>query len=316
MTNEFSLKSFFLGKTTLLIIMLLFSATFLNAQTVTFAQFFEANGSNDFAFVNNGANASFNTVSGGSAISFVYQNIAGLPGELSGPQAAHIYVTAATNTPATLNGNRTVQAFDQTFTIQILRDTPASLLIGSGSRTNLLTAVITSTGASTADLTGDNGGSSAAYTATTPNQILNFTSDFLDFSAPVTERNLALSFSSVEPSYSMGNGGFLRSFGAAGSGTFASNPGPIYNPPTAAASSVGGRVFNAKGRGVANARVILTESSGAAHAVLTNSFGYFKFPEVETGQTVVINVLSKQSLYSPKVLNITSELDGLSFLPE
>lgn len=316
MTRKFSLKSSFLGNITLIIIMLLFSATFLNAQTITFAQFLEVNGSNDFAFVNNGVNGSFNTVSGGSEISFVYQNIAGLPAELSGPQAAHIYVTAGTTTPAMLSGNRTVQSFDQTFTIQILRDTPASLLIGSGSRTNLLTAVITSNGITTADLTGEQGGSSAAYTATTPNQVLNFTSDFLDFTAPITERNLALSFSSVEPSYSTGNGGFLRSFGAAGSGTFASNPGPSYNPPTAAGSPIGGRVFNAKGRGVANARVILTESSGAAHAVLTNSFGYFKFPEVETGQTVIITVLSKQNTYSPKVLNVTSELDGLSFLPQ
>ncbi len=316
MTNEFSLKSSFLGKTTLLIVMMLFSATFLNAQTVTFAQFFEVNGSNDFAFINNGSSATFNTVAGGSEISFVYQNIAGLPGELSGPQAAHIFVSAGTSTPAMFNGNRTVQSFNQTFTIQILRDTPASLLIGSGSRTNLLTVVVSSTGTSTADLTGDSGGSAAAYTATTPNQVLTFTSDFLDFSAPTTERNLALSFSSVEPNYSMGNGGFLRSFGAAGSGTFASNPGPVYNPPTAAGSPIGGRVFNARGRGVANARVILTESSGVAHAVLTNSFGYFKFPEVETGQTVVINVLSKQYIYSPKVLKITSELDGLSFLPE
>ncbi len=316
MTKNVLPKPFYLGKFILLTLMLLWSATFLNAQTATFAQFLEVNGSNDFAFSNSGSGASFNTISGGSAITFVYQNIAGLPPELQGNQAAHIYVYGNTNTPAFINAGRTVQPLSQTFTIQILRDEPSSQGSGMGMRTNLLTATVTSSGSSTSDLTGDSGGSAAAYTATTPNQMVTYTSDFLDFSAPLVERNLALSFSSVNPAFNVGGGGFLTNFTAAGSGTFASNPGPTYNPPTAAPSMVSGRVLNSQRRGVANARVMLTNSSGQTFAVRTNSFGYYKFSDIESGQTVIISVFAKQYTYTPRVLNISAELDGMDFMPQ
>ena len=294
---------------------LLFSTTFLNAQTVTFAQFFEVSGTNDFIFSNNAISSNFNTISGGSNITFVYQNIGGLPAELQGTQSAHIFITAGTTAPAFINAGRTVQPFNQTFTIQILRNSPTSPSVGLGARTNLLTAVITPIGGSTSDLSGDTSGSSAAYTATTPNQVVTYTSDFLDFSALEAERNLAISFSSVEPSYAMGPGGFLRSFGAAASGTFASNPGPIYNTPTAAPAIISGRVLNTKGKGVAGARVSMTDSAGTIALTRTNSFGYYQL-EVETGQTVIINVTSKQNVYAPRILNVSQELDGFDFIPQ
>ncbi len=73
-------KSFFLGKATLLVLMLLFSATFLNAQTSTFAQFNQRFGTQDFVFTNNIIDANFQTVEGGSPVTFTFfSNVTGLP---------------------------------------------------------------------------------------------------------------------------------------------------------------------------------------------------------------------------------------------
>ena len=319
MKNIIDLKSNFLGKIALFILMLLFSPTLLNAQTVTFAQFIESNGTNDFVFTNDTSSANFRTIPNGSPVMFMYfQNIiAGLPLELRGPQSARIYITTTTTTVASSNGNRTIQPFDQIFTIQIIRDTPTSFGVGTGLRTNLLTATITPNGTSYSELAGDTGSEAAAYTASTPNQFVTFTSDFINFETGMgTDRNLALSFSSVTPSFSIGTGGFLRSFTAAGSGTFASNPGPTYMPITAASATINGRVVNLKGRGVANARITMTDSSGRLSIARTNSFGYYTFSDVQSGQTVILTVSSKQYGYAPRVLNVTENLDGFDFVPQ
>lgn len=317
MKNRIALKSNFLGKALLFILMFLFSTTLSNAQTVTFAQFFEVNGTNDFVFTNNTSSASFNTIANGSPVVFIYQNVAGLPAELQGPQSARFFITSTTTATASSNANRTIQPFNQILTIQIIRNTPTPPGVGTGLRTNLLTAVVTPNGTSLSEITGDTGGSAAAYTASTPNQIVTYTSDFINFTSGMgTERNLALSFSSVEPSISIGTGNFLANFTAAGSGTFASNPGPTFMPPTAASATISGRVVNLKGRGVANARVIMTDSSGLLSTARTNGFGYYRFSDVQSGQTVILTVSSKQYSYTPRVLNVTENLDGFDFIPQ
>lgn len=302
----------------LFILLVLLSATCLNAQTVTFAQFFELNGSNDFIFTNNGTTANFKTIPNGSPISFIYQNVANLPMELRGPQTAHIVVTAATgNQASNTNSGRTVQPFDQAYTIKVLRDAPAAAGSGLGSRTNLLSITITPSNNNYSIISGDTGGNAAGYSATTPNQDVLYTSDFINFvSNQGSERNLSLSFSSVVQSFAMGTGGFLSSFAAAGSGTFASNPGPTYNVPTSASTVISGRVLNLKGRGVANARVNLTDAFGQTTAARTNSFGYYTFSSVPTGQTAIFTVSSKQYSYMPRVLNVSEELNGFDFVPQ
>lgn len=316
MENKIFVKAAYFVKAAFFILMLFTTAIFTNAQSITFAQFFEQNGTNDFIFTNNfGSSGSFNTISGGSQIVFQYQNISGLPADLNGPQNATLTLNGSTTTPAFLSNDRAVQPFDQTVTIQITRNSPASS--GNGTRTNLLTAVILIAGPTYSDLTGDNGGNSAAYTASTPNQIINYTSDFIDFSAPTVTRNLALSFSSVSPVYSIGAGGFLNSFAAAGTGTFAANPGPLSTPPTTSASvDVSGRVMVSKGRGLANARVTMTDITGETVTVLTNSSGYYRFAGVPVGQSVVLGVSAKRYTYTPKAVNVGEDLLGIDFYPQ
>lgn len=288
--------------------------TNVNAQTTTFAQFLEQNGTQDFVFTNNTSSASFSAVGGGSAIAFRYQNISGLDPSLAGFQDAHLFITTTTTQTASINGSNTEQPLNQTVTIQIIRDTPAPVGVGSGSRTNLLTAVFTPSG-TTPTLVGSTNGNSATMSATTPDHTVTFTSDFLGF-ALTTQRNLGLSFSSVTPSIALGAGNFLQSFTAAGTGTFASNPVPVYVVPTAAPVSVSGRVLTSEGAGLRNAAVFLTEANGTRHKATTGTFGNYSFPEVAAGQIVTIEVASKRFSFAARSVSLEENIAGLNFIAE
>lgn len=85
--------------------------------------------------------------------------------------------------------------------------------------------------------------------------------------------------------------------------------------PTAASVSVSGRVVNGK-RGIARARVSMIDQNGAARTALTNSFGYFRFEEVESGATYVFNVTAKNYVFLTRVVTVTEQIDELNFAAE
>lgn len=302
-------KSFFLGKATLLVLMLLFSATFLNAQTNTFAQFNQRFGTQDFVFTNNIIDANFRTVEGGSPVTFTFfPSVTGLPAALQGPQDARVFISSRTTAAATTTaGNRTNQPFNLIFTIRVVRETPF------GGRSNLLTATITPAGDSNPELSGEQGGTSAGFSASTPLQNIEFTSDFVSFIGS-SSRDLTLGFSSIQPNFSIQNS-FVSSFTAAGTGTFAADRAPFFMIPTAATVSVSGRVLSPKGRGLANAVITLTGSSGETLTTRTNNFGYYQFNDVVAGDTVIIDVKSKLYAFETLVLNLSEETNGLNFVP-
>lgn len=326
MKNQILFKSSFWGKMTFAVLMLLCAATFASAQGVTFAQFsqrpnLDGQTLRDFVFDNDTTNGQFRTVNTGSPIRFEYQNISGLPAELSGPQDARIFITSTTTTPASTNFGatppRVTQPFSGTVTIQILRETPASPGSGTGARTNLLTAVITPVGASQSSLAGDDGSNSAGYSASTPDQNIVYSSDFINFTESTTvSRNLALALSAVTPNFSVGPGGFLASFISNATGTFAASAAPGFFPPTAAGATVSGRVLTRKGTGVANAAVTLTSLTGESVTAYTNNFGYYKFTDVMAGQSVTLSVKSKQYRYEVRTINIGEDIAGFDFVPQ
>jgi len=307
-------SSFFV-KAAFFIVLTISTGTLLHAQSITFAQFIERNGTQDFVFTNNTSSADFATVASGSPIIFIYQNTPGLPAVLQGPQMAHVFVTGSTTTPAIQVGGidppRDIQRFSGVVTIQIIRDTPAG--VGTGTQRNLLTAVVTPDGASQASLSGDDLSDAAAFTASEARQSVVFTSDFLGF-APTSIENLGLSFSSVNPALSIGPGGFLNSFTAAGSGTFASTVAPVFNPPTAAGVSINGRVLNGYGRAV-RAIVTLTDENGETRTASTNSLGYYQFNDIAAGQIVTLSVAAKGWTYEPRVINLNENLTDIDFYP-
>ncbi|MBS1796914.1 MAG: carboxypeptidase regulatory-like domain-containing protein [Acidobacteria bacterium] len=85
--------------------------------------------------------------------------------------------------------------------------------------------------------------------------------------------------------------------------------------PTASNVSVGGRVLTDSGAGISRVNVTLTDGAGVSRSATTNSFGYYKFDEVETGETYILTVNSKKYLFtgSPRVVNVTDNLTDIDF---
>ena len=83
--------------------------------------------------------------------------------------------------------------------------------------------------------------------------------------------------------------------------------------PTAAGASVFGRVLSLKGRGIANASIVVTNQNGEVRFARTNSFGYYNLSEVATGQTYIFAVKAKGYQFAPQTVSLTENLDGLNF---
>lgn len=84
------------------------------------------------------------------------------------------------------------------------------------------------------------------------------------------------------------------------------------NGPTAAAVTVKGRV-TARNRGIAGARVSMTDASGATRYATTNTFGYYQFANVPAGETYVFKVRAKRYEFPTRVVDVNEGLDGLDF---
>ena len=83
---------------------------------------------------------------------------------------------------------------------------------------------------------------------------------------------------------------------------------------TAAGAAISGRVSNGKGRGVANARVIITNSTGQiVQTARTNAFGYYAAAEVQAGETYIVSVESKQYKFGTRLVTVAQDVDGIDF---
>lgn len=100
-----------------------------------------------------------------------------------------------------------------------------------------------------------------------------------------------------------------------GSGARCSNNG-VAAGTTAASVSVSGRVLINDRRGLSNALIYLTDSEGNTRRARTTSLGYYRFEDVQAGQSVTITVVSKRYQFAPQVLNLNEEISGLNFLAQ
>lgn len=85
--------------------------------------------------------------------------------------------------------------------------------------------------------------------------------------------------------------------------------------PTASNVSVSGRVTSSGGHGLRGATVTLTSSSGQAQTVLTSSFGYFRFDDIDVGSSVIVSVNSKRYEFPSQVITVGDEITDLVFVP-
>ena len=65
--------------------------------------------------------------------------------------------------------------------------------------------------------------------------------------------------------------------------------------------------------GVRNAQVILIDSLGNSQTVMTTAFGYFRFANVQVGETYVVLVRSKRFRFAPQIVNVTEDIGNLNF---
>lgn len=85
--------------------------------------------------------------------------------------------------------------------------------------------------------------------------------------------------------------------------------------PTAATVNVRGRVTDSRGRGIFRAMVLMTDGNGDIRYAQTNSFGYYLFPDVEVGQTLILSVRSKRVSFSQptRIVSLTEDANAVDF---
>ncbi|MGH9946492.1 MAG: SdrD B-like domain-containing protein [Pyrinomonadaceae bacterium] len=86
--------------------------------------------------------------------------------------------------------------------------------------------------------------------------------------------------------------------------------------PSAANVSLIGRIMTAEGRGIRNVQVYLLEQDGTQHSALSSSFGYYRFDDIEAGQSVVVSVSAKRFEFPNPVRLITLDdnIEGFDFI--
>ncbi len=77
---------------------------------------------------------------------------------------------------------------------------------------------------------------------------------------------------------------------------------------------VSGRVTSQSGRGVALAKVRITDAQSQIREAMTNHLGYFTFANVASGQTHTITVSSKRYSFLPQGIAVNSNLNNISFV--
>jgi hypothetical protein len=89
------------------------------------------------------------------------------------------------------------------------------------------------------------------------------------------------------------------------------------NAPTASFVQVSGRVTTSLGRGIAYARVVVTEAtSGETRIVITNPFGYYRFTDVRAGSAYLFEVKAKRYSFTPQVVTVNSAISDLNFVAQ
>lgn len=86
--------------------------------------------------------------------------------------------------------------------------------------------------------------------------------------------------------------------------------------PTAAGTSLSGRVLTASGRGVSNARISLTDRTGLSFSAISNPFGYYRIEDVPAGSVYVLQASSKRNTFQPRIVSLQSDLTEVDILAE
>jgi hypothetical protein len=81
-------------------------------------------------------------------------------------------------------------------------------------------------------------------------------------------------------------------------------------------ASISGSLFTAFGKGVANTRVTLTDTTGAGRTVLSNEFGSYQFGNVRVGETYTITAASRAFTFTPVTVSVSGNLANVDIIAE
>jgi uncharacterized delta-60 repeat protein len=83
-------------------------------------------------------------------------------------------------------------------------------------------------------------------------------------------------------------------------------------------SSVGilGRVIRFDGRPVANATLTADDGAGTIITARTNPFGYYRFPNVQSGRTYTISVRAKKLVFTDRSVFVSDQIANFDFISE
>lgn len=84
---------------------------------------------------------------------------------------------------------------------------------------------------------------------------------------------------------------------------------------TAASASISGRIVTARGKGIANARVVLIDGEGVSRTSVSNRAGRFYFNDVASGQIYIVRVKARGYEFGEptKVLFVSEDLTEVDF---
>lgn len=87
--------------------------------------------------------------------------------------------------------------------------------------------------------------------------------------------------------------------------------------PSASGVEVAGRILTPDGYGLRGARVILTDQSGTVlETAISSAFGFYRFSNVQVGQTYIINVESKRFTFTSRLIQVFDSLSDVDFTAE
>jgi len=82
--------------------------------------------------------------------------------------------------------------------------------------------------------------------------------------------------------------------------------------PTAANVGISGMVTDANGRAISRVNLTLTDSNGQTRTAKSNTFGYFRFDGVDSGQTYTLDASAKGYSFVPQVVSVNDEIVDLN----
>jgi len=83
----------------------------------------------------------------------------------------------------------------------------------------------------------------------------------------------------------------------------------------AASATVAGFVRTPQGRGIANVEVVITDGVGVSRVARTNTFGRFKFGDVQTGQAYTIEARSRRYEFGSQKISVSGDVTDIEIVP-